>query len=215
MDFTFRPIDTWPGGLHQATSRRPSPFDTPYSKTLTLLRKELENLDAKHPVIQLALQEKDIRNDGLPRATCKPEHPGVILSFGSKHGDLKYATDVFHNAPGTTHSGWHANLRAIALGLEALRRVDRYGITKRGEQYTGWKELGSGAVPMGAGLNDERAITLLTQHTEGLQWDYDQPGQVRSAFRIASKTLHPDVGGDAETFMQVKAAAEYLIERYS
>jgi hypothetical protein len=41
------------------------------------------------------------------------------------------------------------NARAIALGLEALRKVDRYRITKRGEQYTGWSALPP-ATPMGA-----------------------------------------------------------------
>jgi hypothetical protein len=39
---------------------------------------------------------------------------------------------------------WQDNLRAIALGLEALRKVDRYGITKNSEQYTGWKQLEAG-----------------------------------------------------------------------
>lgn len=36
---------------------------------------------------------------------------------------------------------WQINLRAIALGLEALRKLDRYGITSRGEQYTGWRAI--------------------------------------------------------------------------
>ena len=59
-----------------------------------------------------------------------------MVAFESKHGPLKYATDVFDH--------WHANLRAIALGLEALRKVERYGITQRGEQYTGFRTWNSG-----------------------------------------------------------------------
>lgn len=39
---------------------------------------------------------------------------------------------------------WQDNLRAIALGLDALRRVQRYGIVKEDEQYTGWKQLTGG-----------------------------------------------------------------------
>ena len=44
---------------------------------------------------------------------------------------LVYATDccVF----------WQHNLRSIALGLEALRAVDRYGISRRGQQYAGFR----------------------------------------------------------------------------
>src|SRR5690606_5164123 len=89
--------------------------------------------------------EDDIRLDGLPRANARPGHQGVVLAFDSKYGPLKYATDTFDR--------WQDNLRAIALGLESLRRVDRYGITKRGEQYTGWRQLPAGGEsepPMGA-----------------------------------------------------------------
>ena len=31
------------------------------------------------------------------------------------------------------------NLRSIALGLKALRAVDRYGVSRRGEQYAGFR----------------------------------------------------------------------------
>jgi len=41
---------------------------------------------------------------------------------------------------------WRHNVRSIALGLEALRAVDRYGISRRGEQYAGFRAaLASGA----------------------------------------------------------------------
>jgi hypothetical protein len=46
-------------------------------------------------VIELALDEGDIRLDGLPRAHARPRHPGVIVSFDSKHGPLGYGTDAF------------------------------------------------------------------------------------------------------------------------
>ncbi len=214
MDFTFRPIDAWPGDLRTDSSRQRSPFTAKYPDTLALLRRELSHLKAEGVVIQLALQERDIRvSDGLPKAASRPTHPGVILAFESKHGPLKYFTDVYMNGWNTTHQGWQANLRAVGLGLEALRKVDRYGITKRGEQYTGWKELGSGAVPMGAGMNGEKAIEILRFHTGPC--DFTNPYAVKAAFRTIAKVLHPDVGGDAETFMQVKGAADYLIEKYS
>lgn len=34
---------------------------------------------------------------------------------------------------------WRHNVRSIALGLEALRAVDRFGISRRGEQYAGFR----------------------------------------------------------------------------
>ena len=43
--------------------------------------------------------------------------------------------------PCDKYSNWQANLRAIALSLEALRAEDRYGVTRRAEQYKGWAKL--------------------------------------------------------------------------
>jgi hypothetical protein len=44
------------------------------------------------------------------------------------------------------------NLRAIALGLEALRKVERYGIAERGQQYAGFAQIGAGTA-MGQSLD--------------------------------------------------------------
>jgi hypothetical protein len=78
-------------------------------------------------VLQVDLAERDIRVDGLPRSNARyGSHPGAIVSFDSRRGPLRYATDEF--------TEWKANLRAVALSLKALRDVDRYGVSKRGEQ---------------------------------------------------------------------------------
>jgi hypothetical protein len=83
-----------------------------------------------------------------------------------------------------------ANVRAIALALEALRKVDRYGVTKRGEQYAGWKALPS---PNDAIL--ERGRQIIREHD----------GDVRRALAAT----HPDrEGGDEEAFKAVSAARE-------
>src|ERR1700675_3855774 len=84
-------------------------------------------LDAKKLVFQIDVRESEIRLDGLPSARARPNDPAVIVSFDSKHGPLRYFCDQF--------TDWQDNIRAIALGLEALRKVERYGITHRGEQY--------------------------------------------------------------------------------
>jgi len=119
MEVRFRPISTWPVA---ATARRKrARFRAGYSDTLQLLDRELRFLRAH----RLALAEDDIRLDGMPRSQAKPSHPGVVLSFDSAYGPLSYPCDTF--------AQWEDNLRAIALGLEHLRAVDRFGVTKRGE----------------------------------------------------------------------------------
>ena len=89
-------------------------------------------------MLQVDISERYIRTDGLPYANARyGTNPGVIVSFDSRHGPLRYATDAF--------TEWQDNLRAIALSLEALRAVDRYGVTRRGEQYTGWRAIAAPA----------------------------------------------------------------------
>jgi hypothetical protein len=221
-EISLRPIDTWPGTLTKTHERKRTPFDATYTTTRELLHRELRALKATQVVLQIALREQDFRIDGEVRANARAtEHPGVILAFDSAHGPLKYATDLFctgyHGADNGT--GWQENLRAIALGLEALRRVDRYGITKRGEQYTGWKALGSGLAmpPASDGFTSlEDAIAFLHEHTTavdaGITWDYDRPDQVASAYRVAARRLHPDVGGDPELFKRLTEAKRMLNE---
>ena len=208
MIFTFRPIDVWPGPLTR--SRSGSPFTGHYQDSLNILDRELRALNAKRPVIQLALTESDIRNDGLPRAHARPTHPGVIVAFDSKHGPLKYATDRYGDS-GYDRPGWHANLRAIALGLEALRKVDRYGIAQRGEQYTGWKALGSGiAMPS---MSVEDAAQFLADSAgvgEAAASVVSSALNRAAAYRMAAKRLHPDLGGDPQAFLRLQEALRVL-----
>lgn len=214
IEVTFRPIDVWPGDRTRHPDQ--APFSAVWSKTLRLLSDELEHLRAKHVVVQLALPESAIRLDGWPKADARPDHPGVILAFDSQHGPLKYATDRFSGgrwrSGGETLPGWQCNLRAIALGLEALRKVDRYGITKRGEQYTGWKALGGG-IAVGPTMSLEDAARLLIAGAgsvntvrEVLEHEFVR----NEIYRMAAKKLHPDVGGTTEDFQRLQEAKQLL-----
>ncbi|MBW3630660.1 MAG: molecular chaperone DnaJ, partial [Gemmatimonadetes bacterium] len=202
MNINYRPIDRWPG--EQTRDRKASPFQASFPATLDLLDRELDYLGAKDVVFQVALREEDFKRDGDPRANARASHPGVILAFNSKYGPLKYATDTF--------SDYQANIRAIALGLEALRKVDRYGITKRGEQYTGWKALPSGSEVGAAMTVDEAALHLATWGSANLNTPIDPEELIGSAmlvagaYRMAAKRMHPDAGGSTDEFQRLQEA---------
>lgn len=205
MNMTFRPISTWPGERTR-TSAYPR-FKASYRDTLGLLDRELLQLNAKNIVLECDVEERHIRLDGQLRSDAQPRSPGIVLSFDSKHGPLRYACDAFNR--------WQANLRAIALGLEALRKVERYGITKRGEQYTGWKQLGSGiALGPGGFASREDAARFIAEHA----WDDSSyaedvltDGQcARDGYLLAAKKLHPDAGGDPELFKRLQQARATL-----
>lgn len=183
MDIRFRPIDDWPGP--KATRFRASPFTAKYAVTLEELERELKMLNARNAVIQIGLKEGQIRQDGWPKSNAAaPSYPGVIIDFDSKHGHLRYATDEFGH--------YEDNMRAIALSLEALRKVDRYGVSRRGEQYAGWKALNSGEHVEG---DVERGKVLIKEH-----------GSVKAAL----SATHPDHDGDADDFRAVTAAREHV-----
>lgn len=191
LDTKFRPVDGWPGKETPPAQRRESLFKATYTKTTDLLSHELARLSAKNLVIQLYLQESEIRTtDNMPKKGARPSKPGVIVSFDSRHGPLRYFTDVF------TH--WEANLRAVALGLEALRKVDRYGISKRGEQYKGYRQL-EGPEEM----NYEKAVRVLSRFSD-VDFSFKEGSEewVKRAYRKSVKVLHPDVEGGTEAAMR-------------
>ncbi len=230
MNIVCRPIGTWPGQLRAEHERRQAQFSASWSDTVSLLEREADKLGAREVVLQLAVAERDLRLDGWIRADAKPSHPGAIISIESRHGPLRYSTDLFS---GTSYSvrtgqpgsyrwrteyvpGWQCNVRAIALGLEALRKVDRYGIGQGGEQYRGWQALPPGTPMPAASMTIEDAARLLCDATaETIGEDPTRVDRVAavasSLWREAVKAHHPDVGGDPERFRLLTDARDLLV----
>ncbi len=214
-----RPIgDDWPGRPTAERDRQFSRFSATWSDTVELLRREVAMLDADQVVVQLALKPGQLRKiDDWVRADATPAHPGAIVSFDSRHGPLRYATDLFTGNGNYGHlPGWQANIRAIALGLEALRRVDRYGISRSGEQYRGWNELGAGTPMPAAQMTRADAIEILGMATAMLgARDALRDGTLdpHEAWRAAAKFFHPDAGGDPDMFRRLTEARDLLLNR--
>lgn len=188
----FRPIDTWPGPA--TPYRRSSQFRASYSDTIDLLERETDRLGATRVVIQVAVSEDEITiNGSRPKANARARHPGVVVAIDSKYGPLKYATD--------TYTDWQDNLRAIALSLQALRAVDRYGVSRRGEQYTGWR-----ALPAGGSYMTVDGARRLIEGIVGEPVD-EITSEIRAKVR---KATHPDRGGSTDEFNEAEAALKTL-----
>lgn len=207
MRFVTRPLPAvWPTGARTPTDeRRHSPFKASYTRTLELLEAELGRLDAVEPVVlEAGYKAHEIRLDGLPRAGAKPMDPAVIVSFNSRVGPLRYGCDTFWS-----HD---ANLRAVALTLEHLRAVDRYGVTRRGEQYQGWAAL----PPSGEGeMGRQEAETFIRHHGSPAPDDDDYIRDLRKIplarfYRRAAKRMHPDVGGDPVEWLKLDRARQVV-----
>jgi hypothetical protein len=194
------PLREWPG--KHTVNRVQSPFRAHLTKTLDVLDRELFYLTANKAQMEsaellVAIMPGGFRNDGRPRADAKAAHPGVVLSLDSKYGALSYPCDKFLT--------WEDNLRAIALALEALRKVDRYGVTRRGEQYRGFLELESAAASMFTTASE--AIAYLSGVAG---YSQVRVGELPTVVRRAQRATHPDQGGRAEDFQRVSAAVALL-----
>lgn len=207
MRYQIRPLAAWtdPETKHRRSSGR---FRANWQDTLDFLSTEIAKVGGREPiVIQLDVTEGDIRLDGMLRANAKVGHPGVVVSFESKFGPLRYATDAYEKDWGGAMPSWQANLRAIALTLEALRAIDRWGVSKRGEQYTGWKAIEAGG----------NGLVRFGSADDALRWmaaraDADaEPGNARTIYRNLARQMHPDAGGDPADWDRLDQARNLLV----
>lgn len=175
LGLTVEPIIAWPGPATPDSARVASPFKgtvreldgegravryrqrkTPFATTIKDLRRELDMLNARNPLLQLALSARDVRRDGFPRADARLAHPGIVLRVHAMavrgQPELIYAVDSFPT--------WQDNLRAAAKGMEAQRMLKRYGIAQMDQQYTGYR-----ALPSPSQQTPEEARTLLVRYT--------------------------------------------------
>jgi hypothetical protein len=220
VDVQFRTLGMWPG--KSTEERKPARFRTAWSRTCRELDFELDKLDVRKLIIEIALPAEKIRRDGMPYADARPDHPGVILSFDAPGvGPLRYPCDTF--------SDWQDNIRAIAKTLEAQRMIDRYGVTTRKEQYTGFAQLPpptrTDSEANGFGSHRD-AAEFVAKHgiaefeAYQTEWRNHAVDRIigdadyrREAYRDAAAKLHPDRSGDDAAFKKLQAAKRMLEEK--
>jgi hypothetical protein len=196
MRYEIRPLGHWTDP--ETPDRTRAFFRAGWANTLEMLGREAGWLGAPLLVMQVDVTEGEIRRDGMLRANAKVGHPGVVISFNSEYGPLRYATDQF--------IGWQDNVRGIALALGALRAVDRYGVTKRGEQYTGWKAL---AAPVAGFATADEALRWMREQARPHAQDV-QSATPRELYRFLARRFHPDAGGSPDDWHRLDEARQLL-----
>lgn len=210
MRYTTRPLSdrTW---LRPANARKPSLFDSTWTDTLELLGREIDKLGGRDVVIECDVREQDIRLDGMLRANAKADTPAVVVAFDTRqHGPMLYRCDRYTQRWGGPLSSWQHNVRAIALTLEALRAVDRYGATETGQQYAGFKALPAGRAMPSSHMTSDEAEQIIRE--VGFIDGVSQVGvSIRDVYRRARAVAHPDRnGGDRALWDKVEQAAAVL-----
>jgi hypothetical protein len=202
LDARFQPLPKWTrtpalqwGNAH---------FKTPYNKTLDKLEYEIRRVDGRDIRIEAGYKLEQIRNDGWPRGGQTPAHPGVVLYLESVDGALCF--------PCGSYSRMEDNLHAIALTLECLRAVDRYGVTLAHEQYRGFLALPAAAQESDGWTMDSAADWIATRAPWAtIEQILTSRESYRTAYREIAAQLHPDrPGGDREAFEVLNVVARLL-----
>lgn len=217
FQITIKPISKWIG----TETKQPgnSQFKQTYSNTKKILEFELAKLGAIASSVQLEMfihADDDVRRDGELRANCKPLKPGVVLSFSkvkrrfldesSKQWKKEMQTLSY---PCDSYNDWKDNLRAVALSLEALRKVARYGVFRYEDM------IARLALPSADGkLSDiNQSILFLSSYTSYIVDELlDNPNAQKQAYRAAAIFLHPDQNGGEilEDFHKLQDAKRIL-----
>ncbi len=208
MQFETRPLGLWTDP-ETPVRQGSAVFRAAWDSTLELLGYEADQLGASLVVMQIDVQESDLRRDGALKSRARVDHPGAAVSFDSKFGPLRYATDRYAPRWSGDPPGWQANVRAIALALQSLRAVDRYGVSRRGEQYRGWTAIPSATPGRGPFTTRAEAEAWMCRSADesGVQsWrDWDD------LYRQLAKRMHPDTEhGSADLWERLDAAATLL-----
>ena len=152
------------------------------------LERQIEMLGGKNPTLSTNVS---LRLDGRPRSESEPDDPGVALYFSFKGKATVLACDRFVRVGD--------NIAAIAGHIDALRRVERYGVGTIEQALAGYKALPADTAANWRavfGFSAESRVTLEALDT---------------AYKRAARERHPDLGGTDLEMAHVNRARDYAL----
>lgn len=191
----------WPDGYPRSKTRMKSSF-TSHGERLTIaaaigrLRQQMDLLRATGAVLSTNLE---LRLDGLPRSNqTEPVDPGVAVYFRLRGKATCMPCDRFNRVAD--------NIAAIAHHIDAVRRIERYGVASVEQMFTGFQAIrSSSSKPWREtlGFKPEQTITL---------------DMIKRRHRELAQQIHPDVNGGipgADAAMaELNAARDMALELF-
>jgi hypothetical protein len=184
----------WPEGRPRTDGRRRerSRFKTTFGQARNALMAALRLLGAREVVLSTNIP---LRNDGLPYASTRPpEDPGVAVYFTYKKNKMCFACDRWDRV--------QDNAQAIRHTIEALRGVARWGTGDMMEAaFRGFVAL----PPPGVATPSWKTVLGLGASSEVGPCTAQA---LRARWKIVRSIHHPDKGGNADQFFEMKRAYE-------
>lgn len=149
---------------------------------ITRLSGELSRLGASNEILSTNVET---RLDGLPRSgQPEPSDSGAAVYFTLKGKPRCLACDAWDRVAD--------NVAAIAQHIDALRRIDRYGVGTMEQAFAGYQALPAQAASW---------FTVLEFTDPPKTWDV-----IESRYKSLARVHHPDAGGNTETMAKINAA---------
>ncbi len=155
------------------------------------LTQQLELLGAHYDSVILSTNV-ELTAYGEPRAGRRPpDDPGVAVYFKLHKKDRVLACDRWLTV--------HENIAAIAAHIDAIRRVDRYGVGTLDQAFAGYDALpapgASNRPPWRKVLGIPEDVTVTREI-------------VQANYRSKASQLHPDLGGTHDGMAQLNEARD-------
>lgn len=195
-DATTYPL-AWPHGWPRTTSRLQARFSSGGDRKVTVsdglrrLNAELRRLGVPDWNVIIS-SNLVVGQRGLPLANqAEPKDPGVAVYFKLRGKPRVLACDRWYRTA--------ENLAAIAAHIDAIRRMDRYGVGTLDQAFAGYTPL----PPPGADNRPPwRAILEFGGDAKVTRAD------ILARYKALAMKLHPDRGGTQEGMAQLNRARD-------
>lgn len=190
---------SWPAGYARTPhhKRRASQFSS-HGNALTIaiaterLQRQIELLDGRLPVLS---SNVELRLNGRPRSGLpEPADPGVALYFQLRGTSTCMPCDRFIKVAD--------NIGAIAHHIDAVRRIERYGVASVEQMFAGFQAI------RGPGPKPWREVL-------GVKSDVYDRAAVTRRWRELCQLHHPDRGGSHERMAEINNAYHRAMDELS
>ena len=185
--FSMQRIDYGTDGAgRRTTNKRQTSINM--AEATERLEDQLTKLGAKNPVLSTNVS---LSLTGRPRGDESPADAGAALYFGFRGKATVLACDTYYRVAD--------NIAALAAHIDALRRIERYGVGTIEQALAGYKALPADTAA------DWRAVFGFAK---GSRPTIDQ---LQEAYRAAARQRHPDAGGTDVEMAHVNRARDYAL----
>lgn len=185
----------WPSGYHRTAIPSSNFRFYPNSVYVEIkgLKDELTRMSARNITISTNIP---LKNDGNPYSTySKPSDVGVAVYFTRDNKAMVLCCDKWNTV--------EANLRALSMSVDAMRGLDRWGVSQIMERaFMGFKAL------------PEKAAGFPWWEVLGISRECTAK-EVVAAYKKKIKIHHPDNGGDAAKWQELQESYEQGLKQTS